>query len=193
MAVDPDDVWVADFAEADIAPCLHYWYRSPEPFMRSMGVDVTKLPSEPKMRELLQACIAAPTDRPSPILTIKYRGQSIGVHELTHLCPAESAIMHGHIWNEQHRGIGIGPYSYVAAMRQFFARFELQEIRFESPAHNVSVRRVKEKLGIVPCGEGLLHMAMLAEPVKTISYKVARHQLLHIESCIASAGKRRVN
>ena len=41
----------------------------------------------------------------------------LGVHELTRFRPGDSAIMHGHVRNEQHCGIRRGPYSHVASMQ----------------------------------------------------------------------------
>ncbi|KVL30858.1 GNAT family N-acetyltransferase [Burkholderia sp. MSMB1835] len=182
------DIHVDDFAEQDIIPCLDYWYRSPSTLMESMNVDVGKLPSEQRMRELLTILVqrAHGGIARAPILAIRHMGDAIGVHELTHLEPGLSAIMHAHIWQARYRGIGIGSVSYLAAMRIFFDRFDLQSIRFETPADNASAQAVKSKLGIAPQGEGVIDMPMLRNPVKTVSYRVLRHELDGIAEFIKS-------
>ncbi|CAG9226055.1 hypothetical protein VI03_05025 [Burkholderia vietnamiensis] len=185
------DIRVDDFAEQDIGPCLDYWYRSPPALMESMNVDVDKLPSEQRMRELLTILVRRACDgvAPAPILTIRHIGEAIGVHELTHLDPGRSAVMHAHIWQARYRGAGIGPVSYLAAMRIFFDRFDLESIRFETPAENVSAQRVKSKLGIEPHGEGVIDMPMLRNPVKTVSYRVLRAELDAIEKFVRSTAR----
>lgn len=177
------DIHVDDFTEQDIAPCLDYWYRSPPSLMESMNIDVGKLPSERRMQELLRILVqrARGGAAPAPILAIRHIGTAIGVHELTHLSPGCSAVMHAHIWRARYRGIGIGSVSYPAAMRIFFDRFDLQCIRFETPIDNPSAQRVKRKLGIEPQGESVIDMPMLRTPVKTASYRVMRNELDHIE------------
>ncbi|MDN7490976.1 GNAT family N-acetyltransferase [Burkholderia sp. AU31652] len=180
------DIHVDDFAEQDIAPCLDYWYRSPSTLMESMNVDVDKLPSERRMRELLTILVRWNRSgaAPAPILAIRHMGRAIGVHELTHLSPGCSAVMHAHIWQSRYRGIGIGSVSYPAAMRIFFDRFALKCIRFETPIDNLSAQSVKRKLGIEPQGEGTIDMPMLRTPVKTISYRVLRNELEDIEKFV---------
>ncbi|EKS9794147.1 MULTISPECIES: GNAT family protein [Burkholderia] len=180
------DIHVDDFIEQDIAPCLDYWYRSPSALMESMNVDVDKLPSERRMRELLTILVRwnCSGAAPAPILAIRHMGRAIGVHELTHLSPGCSAVMHAHIWQARYRGIGIGSVSYPAAMRIFFERFSLKCIRFETPIDNLSAQSVKRKLGIEPQGEGTIDMPMLRTPVKTISYRVLRKELEEIEKFV---------
>ena len=136
--------------------------------MESMNVDVDKLPSERRMRELLTILVRWNRSgaAPAPILAIRHMGRAIGVHELTHLSPGCSAVMHAHIWQARYRGIGIGSVSYPAAMRIFFDRFALKCIRFETPIDNLSAQSVKRKLGIEPQGEGTIDMPMLRTPVK---------------------------
>ncbi|WP_176045605.1 GNAT family protein [Burkholderia sp. BCC1644] len=182
------DIHVDDFAERDIVPCLNYWYRSPPALMESMNIDVEKLPSERRMQELLTILVLRGCSgmAPVPILTIRHMDDAIGVHELTHLDAECSAVMHAHIWYARYRGIGIGPVSYLAAMRIFFDRFDLQSIRFETPASNASAQSVKRKLGIEPYGEGVIDMPMLRHPVKTVSYRVLRHELDSIERFVRS-------
>src|SRR5690349_15818628 len=125
-----DDIRVTDFAAADIPGFLDYWYRSPRGHLMAMGVSPEELPREKRMREMLEINIEE--NRSSPvskqaILSIKLRDRTIGVHELTHIVSSTSGIMHAHIWDGAHRGMGIGLVSYVKAMQIFFERFGLKE------------------------------------------------------------------
>jgi RimJ/RimL family protein N-acetyltransferase len=173
--LDSADIAVVDFAEADIEGFLRYWYDADPGFLAAMGVDPARLPSRRKMREMLELNLERDrrSERPlNTILSISLKGETIGVHELTHLTAGDSGILHAHIWDTAHRGRGIGIVSYVKAMQAFFRRFDLARIVFESPALNPGANRIKDKLGIKPSGEGVIDMPMLRHPVPTVRYVV---------------------
>lgn len=174
--LDSTDVAVVDFTEADIDGFLRYWYDTDPGFLDAMGVDRGKLPSRRKMREMLELNLERDKRSGTPqntILGIKLKGETVGVHELTHLTPGDSGILHAHIWDKAHRGRGIGIISYVKAMEVFFLRFDLARIVFESPAHNPGANRIKDKLGIEASGEGVIDMPILRRPMPTVRYVVA--------------------
>lgn len=188
------DINIQDFSFDDIDLHLNYWYRSPPDFMKSLKIDINKLPSERIMREILEEHVNNVKDgiKKSHILSIKHINKTIGVHELTHLTINNSAIMHAHIWNSDYRGIGIGPISYLLAMKVFFLRFNLKEIRFETPLHNISARKIKEKLGILESGFSTIDMPMLIEQQPTISYIVHSDDLEKIEKNVENYIKQRM-
>jgi hypothetical protein len=62
-------------------------------------------------------------------------------------------------------------------MAEFFTRFSLDSIRFESPADNVGANRVKTRLGIDPQGEGVFDLPILRAPLRTLRYRVTPQQL----------------
>ncbi|HSK41432.1 MAG TPA: GNAT family protein [Arenibaculum sp.] len=174
--LDSADIAVVDFAGADIDGFLRYWYDADAGFLAAMGVDPAKLPSRRKMREMLELNLERDERSRTPqntILSIKLKGETIGVHELTHLTAGDSGILHAHIWDRAHRGRGIGIVSYVKAMQVFFRRFDLARIVFESPAHNPGANRIKDKLGIEASGEGMIDLPILRHPVATVRYVVA--------------------
>jgi RimJ/RimL family protein N-acetyltransferase len=180
-----EDISIADFSHADIPGMLEYWYRSPRAHLVAMGVSPESLPREKHMCEMLEMNIeknrAAEVSRQA-ILSIKLRGETIGVHELTHIDPPVSAIMHAHIWSGSHRGLGIGLVSYVLAMKKFFSRFDLKEIRFETPLTNAGAQRIKTKLGIQPREEtGSITLPIVDGILQTMSYRVLRSELPDIE------------
>lgn len=173
--LDSTDIRVTDFAEADMDGFLSYWYDADPAFLATMGVDPGKLPSRRKMREMLELNLERDRRSGTPqntILSVRLKGETVGVHELTHLTPGDSGILHAHIWDKAHRGRGIGIISYVEAMAVFFRRFALARIVFESPAHNVGANRIKDKLGIKAAGEGVIDMPILSKPLPTVRYVV---------------------
>jgi RimJ/RimL family protein N-acetyltransferase len=192
--LDIEDIRVTDFAADDISGFLDYWYRSPKDHLMAIGVSPEELPREKRMREMLEINIEE--NRSSPVskqavLSIKVRDQTIGVHELTHIVPSVSGIMHAHIWNGAHRGMGIGLVSYVKAMRIFFERFGLEEIVFETPVGNIGAQKVKSRLGIVPQGTGSIALPILKRPLATVTYRVPRSQMPEIDKNMRIEWQRR--
>ncbi|WP_323121959.1 hypothetical protein [Burkholderia alba] len=182
------DIEVAPFTGADIEGFLAYWYDGGDGHLIAMGVDPSKLPGRRQMGDMLALNIERDARSAHPqnaILSIKLRGRTVGVHELTHLVPREgeppgryaSGVMHAHIWHAEHRRLGIGVVSYVKAMRAFFERFALDAIRFESPADNAGANRIKVRLGIEPQGEGVFELPILRDAMRTVRYSVTPDQL----------------
>ncbi|MGS0894399.1 hypothetical protein ACVBGC_18000 [Burkholderia stagnalis] len=186
--IEVADIDVRDFSRADIDGFIAYWYDSGDRHLIEMGVDPAKLPGRRQMREMLALNLERDARAVAPrnaIFSITLRGQTVGVHELTHLEQRAdgppgyyaSGVMHAHIWNPEHRRLGIGIVSYVKAMAAFFARFPLDSIRFESPADNVGANRIKTRLGIEAQGEGVFDLPILCSPLRTIRYRVMPDQL----------------
>ncbi len=197
-----NDIQVRGFSRSDIAGFLEYWYDSDPAFLRSLGVNPAKLPQRKKMREMLELDMerqGRDGNRNSALLAIALQGATIGVHELTHLAPRtggdglsfESGIMHAHIWRRENRGQGIALVSYVRAMQEYFRRFGLDAVLFESPIHNPAANGVKSKLGIGSSGESSMHWPLLDQPVRTLRYRVTPAELPAIEQRMRRAWRER--
>ncbi len=181
--LDLADITIGDFAVADIDGFLAYWYDSGADHLAAMGVDPAKLPSRRKMREMLEWNIERDRltgSKRNAIVSIKLKGETIGVHELTHLSARDDApegsyadgVMHAHIWRAEHRHLGLGLVSYVKAMQAFFDRFALDAILFESPADNPAANKIKTRLGIEAVGEGRFDLPILRTAVRSVRYRV---------------------
>ncbi|WP_394827826.1 GNAT family N-acetyltransferase [Pendulispora albinea] len=170
------DIEAADLEPPDIDSILAYWYDSPVDYLRSIGVAPEKLPSKRKMREMLALKLGQPHVPPT-ILVVAAKGERVGVHELTHIEPGVSAVMHAHIWKAEHRGRGIGAVSYVKAMERFFDAHGFSRILFETPTANAGANRIKQILGIAPRGEGSLYLPIMVRPLATTRYAVERSEL----------------
>jgi len=175
-----DDVRLRDLALDDLDAYVDYWHNPANTALDALGIDRAKVYPAKKMREMLALTIASnaklETSR-QPTVCIVFRGQTIGVHDLTELHPGDSAVMHAHIWNHEFRGLGIGLVSYVKAMELYFERFALETIRFETPKINAGANRIKEKLGLRTRGSGVFNLPMLKHAVETNTYVVERAML----------------
>lgn len=170
------DVEVGDLEPGDVEHIVRYWYDSPPDYLQSIGVARERLPSRRKMQEALALKLARRETAPT-ILIIRLGGEGVGVHELTHIEPAVSAVMHAHIWHEEDRRRGIGVVSYVRAMERFFAAHRFERIVFETPRANQGANRLKQKLGIEPVGDGTIYLPIMTRPMETTRFVVQASDL----------------
>jgi RimJ/RimL family protein N-acetyltransferase len=172
-------VALRDLRESDIPLILGYWYHSPPGYIASMGVDVSKMPSEDEMRKSLRNKVK--TNRrllhsKLNALVILVNREPIGFHTLTSIKEGDSGIFHAHIWKKELRGQGIGLQSYPEACRLFMERFDLQRIHFRTPAQNVGAIRVKEKLGIRCVGEETLDFDIIKKGTLGRIFELTRQE-----------------
>lgn len=165
------DVEVGDLVPGDVEHIVQYWHGSSPDYLLSIGVARERLPSPRKMHEALALKLASAGTAPT-ILVIRLKGEGVGVHELTHVDPGVSAVMHAHIWREEDRRRGIGLVSYVRAMERFFALHRFERIIFETPRANTGANRLKQKLGIEPTGSGTIYLPIMTGSMDTTRYVV---------------------
>jgi RimJ/RimL family protein N-acetyltransferase len=175
-------VSVRDLTEEDIPYILDYWFHSPPGFIESMGVDPSKLLPEPEFKKFLLEKIRANRELPASKLNVQiilYEQRPIGFHTLGPLEENESAVFHAHIWNPEYRRRGIGMFSYPAACRVFFKRFNLKRILFKTPLQNTGAIRVKEKLGIHCIGEEtVVNLGILKDGTYTKVFELQRQEII---------------
>ncbi|WP_394824669.1 GNAT family N-acetyltransferase [Pendulispora albinea] len=182
------DITVASLELADVDAIVRYWHESPAEYLRALGVAPEKLPNRRKMHEMLALKVAQQVAPPT-ILVVKVKGESIGVHELTHIEVGISAVMHAHIWKAEHRGKGFGAVSYVKAMERFFEAHGFRSILFETPRANASANRLKEALGLAPCGNGTIYLPIMTSPMETTRYSVERADLPRLVARLETSWK----
>lgn len=175
----PGEVSLREFMPRDIEAVLSYFFDSPRPFLRSMGLRARK----PGDRERWvagwrQHFAKARRLRGAPIrLTILYKGRRVGIHTLTHIEPRRSAIMHAHFFRAEDRRLGIGRLSYVLAMRRLLREHRLKEIIFKTPLINAGALRIKQILGLRPRGTETLDWPVLRPGIRARVYRVDRRAL----------------
>lgn len=172
-------VALRDLRESDIPLILGYWFHSPPGYIASMGVDVSKMPSEDEMRKSLRNKVK--TNRrllhsKLNALVILVNREPIGFHTLTSVKEGDSGIFHAHICKKELRGQGIGLQSYPEACRIFMERFDLQKIHFKTPLQNIGAIRVKEKLGIRCVGEETLNFDIIKEGTLGKIFELTRQE-----------------
>lgn len=191
LKLDPTFVTVRDLAEADLPAVLDYWFRSPAGYIESLGVDLAKLPDEPRFAESLLQRVrqnAGRVDSKLNSLAILYDQTFVGFHNLNPITEGDFGVFHAHIWRPEFRRRGIAERSYLLACRVFLERFHLQRILFKTPAQNLGAIRVKEKLGIRCIGEELVSLGVIRDGTLAKVFELSREEAGVAELPRASAG-----
>jgi hypothetical protein len=173
-------VKIRDMESKDILPFKNYWYRSPEDFIRRMGVDPDKMLPESEFENSLNNVIAKNTTNivsKLEFLTIELDGHPVGTHSVGDLIEGETAIFHAHLWKPEARGIGLCTYTYPRAAEIFMNRFKLQNLLFKTPIVNKAANRIKEKLGIAASGEEVLDYSFMFPGTIARVYSLSRSDL----------------
>ncbi len=170
-AVRSQEVEIRDFRRKDIPALVQYWTENSAEFWRARGVDPTKLMARDEFIAKYESIFAEVGDVKG-VAVIVFRGLSIGVHTLTSLIEGESAIFHAHIWSEEHRGQGIGVFSYLKASEFFMKKLSLKKIVFKTPKLNQAANRIKEKIGIPKLGDIIFDAPILINPLDSNLYEI---------------------
>ena len=173
-------VKIRDTELRDIPIFMDYWYRSPESFIRSMGVDPTKMKPEIEQAAYLRESILSNLKIPNsklPFLTIELDGRAVGSHSLGDVVEGESGVFHAHLWFKEVRGIGLCTYTYPLASKVFMDRFGLKEIYFKTPSLNVGANKIKQGLGLQSCGEEPITYFFMLPGLTAKIYRLSRMQL----------------
>jgi RimJ/RimL family protein N-acetyltransferase len=165
------DIDIRDFTRQEIEPLAKYWTGSSEEFWRARGIDKSKLQSKESFTAAYEKTFAEKGDVRS-ISVILLQGAAIGVHTLTDIIESESAVFHAHIWDEKHRGRGIGVFSYLKAADFFMKKLNLKKIIYKTLKINKSANRIKEKIGIPCLGETILESPLFTGPLEAKLYEV---------------------
>jgi hypothetical protein len=173
-------VKLRDLEENDIPLFLNYWYKSPEAFLRGMGVDPNKMLPPHEFETSLRATLEKNVQEAKskmPFLTIELDGRAVGSHSIGDLVEGDTAVFHAHVWDQSARRIGLCTYTYPRAAMIFMDRFSLKELLFKTPSLNPGANRIKQKLGIECTGEESISYPFMLPNLTARVYRLSRESL----------------
>ena len=139
---------VREFKVKDIPFICDYWLNSKDDYLESLGVDLSKLPSEDKLTQMLTQQITAPYDqKQSYALIWCVDNEPIGHCNVNQIKYGETAFMHLHIWKSAKRRKGMGVKLVKSSLPYFFENLKLKTIYCEPYALNEAPNRTLEKAG----------------------------------------------
>jgi RimJ/RimL family protein N-acetyltransferase len=132
----------------DISSIADYWLLSSPKYLKSLGVDLTKVPSRDALTDYLTNQIKAVIEeKKSYALVWELNGKAIGHSNVNELKYGETAKMHLHLWNQEFRNIGIGFELLKMSIPFYFNELRLKELICEPFADNPAPNKTLSKLG----------------------------------------------
>ena len=137
---------VRELHQSDIESIIDYWLNSASSFLKAMGVDLSKIPSQNQWQEMLNEQINQPYFEKKSYCTIwLLNGAAIGHCNVNKLIFGEEAFMHLHIWKPENRKLGVGTALVKLSLPLFFKNLELKKIYCEPYALNPAPNKVLDK------------------------------------------------
>ena len=139
---------VREIQASDIQYIVNYWHQPDHHFIKSMGVDITKIPTKEALIEMLQSQIFTPIHLKKAYCIIwLLDNKPIGHCNTNPTFFGDHAFMHLHIWNAAIRKIGLGEKFIGLTLPLFFENLQLKYLLSEPYALNTAPNKTLEKLG----------------------------------------------
>lgn len=135
--LDPDDIGLI----------INYWISADAEFMKGMGVDLNKLPSEEQWRKMLaEQLLQSYEQKKSYCIIWQIDGKPVGHSNVNKIVFGEEAYMHLHLWESVNRKSGAGAELVKLTLPFFFKNLKLKTLYCEpyalNPAPNNTLRKV---------------------------------------------------
>jgi RimJ/RimL family protein N-acetyltransferase len=139
---------VREIAEQDIAAISDYWLNSDAAFMKSMGVDMDKMPTREEWRNMLTEQLSKSYENKKSYCIIwEINGTAIGHSNINKIIFGEEAYMHLHIWYPEERRKGLGTNFIKMTVPWFFEKYKLKNLYCEPYALNAAPNEILKKAG----------------------------------------------
>jgi len=143
-----NEIEVREIQSKDIQSICDYWMNSSPYFLKTLGVDISKMPSREAWEEMLKNQLESDYSNKKSYVIIAHRNnEGIGHCNVNEIAFGKHAKMHLHIWDEVNRKMGFGSKMISKAIPNFFKNLQLHTLYCEPYAHNIAPNRTLEKLG----------------------------------------------
>lgn len=139
---------VREIIKEDIDLIASYWLDSDKDFMKSMGVDLTKLPARQEWKEMLTTQLNSPIKQKQSYAIIwLINNKPVGHCNINKIKYGEEAYMHLHMWQSANRQKGLGLELVKMSIPYFINNFQLKRLYCEPYSLNDAPNRTLSKLG----------------------------------------------
>ena len=175
------DVVLRDIEDRDVDALVKYWHQSPPDFLRSLGVDLSKLktPEETRQRFLDSVPRAADVSRSRITLVVEYERLLIAYANLN-IRSVDEAYAHVHTLKKGLRAKAMAYLLFSATIKAFFNEAPVNRIVFQTSPENRDVNRLLQRFGMSPT---LLHLDEpdgMARPGLFNVYEIGRKEAQHL-------------
>lgn len=146
--MNEDVLSVRELQESDIDLIINYWTEADDRYLQSMGVDLSKMPSEPEWKAMLLQQLQTPIEQKQSYCMIwLVNGRPIGHSNVNKIQFGKEAYMHLHIWEPAIRKKGYGSRFIKMTVPHFFEKLQLRTLYCEPYALNSAPNKTLERAG----------------------------------------------
>ena len=146
--MNEDVLSVREIQESDIEFITRYWMMADDQYLQSMGVDLSKLPTETEWKSMLLKQIQTPIEQKQSYCMIwLVNGCPIGHSNVNKIIFGQEAYMHLHIWEPAIRKKGYGSRFIKMTVPHFFVKLQLKTLYCEPYALNPAPNKTLPKAG----------------------------------------------
>ena len=139
---------IREITAADIPLLADYWTKSDPGFMKSMGVDLEKIPAREDLVDMLSRQLNQTySEKQSYAIIWLIDGTPSGHSNINKILFGEEASMHLHLWNMPERKKGMGSGFVMKTLPLYFKNFNLKNLYCEPYALNEAPNRTMKKVG----------------------------------------------
>jgi ribosomal-protein-alanine N-acetyltransferase len=139
---------IREITEADIPLLADYWTKSDPEFMKSMGVDLSKIPERNELTKMLGDQIGKSyEEKQSYALIWLIDGNPSGHSNINKIVFGDEAYIHLHLWNSPDRKKGMGENFVRLSLVKYFDNFNLKMLYCEPYALNDAPNKTMKKVG----------------------------------------------
>ena len=143
-----ENLSVRELQSSDIELIAQYWADADGSFLRSIGVEMSKLPTKEIFMQNLQAQLNEPLEKKKSFCLVwLLDGKPIGHCNTNPTVFGEYAYMHLHIWNIDSRKKGMGEKLLQLTLPFFFDTLQLKTVYSEPYALNAAPNKTFKKVG----------------------------------------------
>jgi len=133
---------------SDIPLLCAYWLNNTPQHLRSMGVDLQKLPSDTQLTSALQQQLQSPVEERNSFCMIwEIDGNPVGHCNTNPTQYGKQAFMHIHLWQETARRKGAGSQLLQMTLPVFFDKLQLQKLFCQPYALNKAPNETLRRAG----------------------------------------------
>lgn len=139
---------VREITVSDIPLIADYWTTSSDSHLKSMGVDLDKIPDRENFISMLENQLSLPIQERNAVAFIwEMNGKPIGHCNTNPTKFGGEANMHLHIWKQENQKRNIGTELLKKTIPLLFEKLELNRLYCEPYALNPAPNRILEKVG----------------------------------------------
>ena len=143
-----ENLSVRELQASDIDLIAQYWADADSSFLRSIGVELSKVPAREAFTQTLTTQLNLPlVEKKSFCIIWLLDGKPVGHCNTNPTVFGEYAYMHLHIWNSISRKIGLGEKFIQLTLPYFFENLKLKTLYAEPYALNPAANKALNKVG----------------------------------------------